>query len=108
MITLYQINRQKSKDYSKKINETFYQFEVTAKDLNQDVLALYGSVATFNTNCKDKAYEIDNLGYENKILGSKPHHSMSCGDIVRHKENFFMCAARGWDKLDININDMEG
>ena len=46
--------------------------------------------------------------YENKILGSKPHHSMSCGDIVRHKEDFFMCASRGWDKLDININDMEG
>lgn len=108
MITLYQINREKCNEYSKKINKIFYKFEVTAKDLSQDILALYNPVAQFLTSDKDEAFEIDNCGYENKMLAHKPHHSMSCGDIVRTDNGYFMCASRGWDKLDININENGG
>lgn len=72
-----------------------------SEKFDPETFKFWSKVAEIDTNYLDEAYEIHNLGIEEKITRFGTQHSLSIGDILFDGTHHFMCNSVGFAKIAV-------
>lgn len=100
MIKVFQVTDQEA--IFPKVTFTYGMGDIGCNPI--DILDKYEHVADLDVNTLDEAFEVGNIGPEEKYTRYKSMHSISVGDIlVTEDGESFVVAPAGFDKLDTDF-----
>ena len=77
-----------------------YGMKVSSAFKPEDHMEKYEHVATLNVQTLNEAYQVGNIGPEEKISRFASMHSLSIGDILEWNDERYIISRLGFDKLE--------
>ena len=77
-----------------------YGMQVSSAFKPEDHMEKYEHVATLDVQTLNEAYEVGNIGPEEKISRFASMHSLSIGDILEWNDERYIISRLGFDKLE--------
>ena len=77
-----------------------YGMKISSAFKPEDHMEKYEHVATLDVQTLNEAYEVGNIGPEEKISRFSSMHSLSIGDILEWNDERYIISRLGFDKLE--------